>query len=107
MIAFGMEDQLEKAVGHEQAKKYRKAIGERGNDHYNEMHSGDRPDTVQDKHAEYVSAAQNREIFAEYKKKYSAMLFRFLGALFFLVLLFFFENDRLLGITMPALFDRE
>ncbi|MBQ7982269.1 MAG: hypothetical protein IJ302_01765, partial [Clostridia bacterium] len=107
MIAFGMEDQLEKAVGHEQAKKYRKAIGERGNDHYNEMHSGDRPDTVQDKHAEYVSAAQNREIFAEYKKKYSAMLFRFLGALFFLVLLFFLENDRLLGITMPALFDRE
>jgi len=107
MIAFGMEDQLENAVGHERAKKYKKAIGDRSDDHYNEMHSGDRPDTVQDKHAEYVSAAQNREIFAEYKKKYSGMLFRFLGALFFLILLFFFENDRLLGITMPAIFDRE
>ena len=107
MIAFGMEDQLEDAVGHERAKKYKKAIGDRSDDHFNEMHSGDRPDTVQDKHAEYVSAAQNREIFAEYKKKYSGILFRFLGALFFLVLLFFFENDRLLGITMPAIFDRE
>lgn len=107
MIAFGMEDQLENAVGHERAKEYKKAIGDRSDDHFNEMHAGDRPDTVQDKHAEYVSAAQNREIFAEYKKKYSGMLFRFLGALFFLVLLFFFENDRLLGITMPAIFDRE
>ena len=107
MIAFGMEDQLEDAVGHERAKKYKKAIGDRSNNHYNEMHSGDRPDTVQDKHAEYVSAAQNREIFAEYKKKYSGMLFRFLGALFFFILLFFFENDRLLGISMPAIFDRE
>lgn len=107
MIAFGMEDQLETAVGKERAKKYKKAIGDRSDDHYNKMHSGDRPDTVQDKHAEYVSAAQNREIFAEYKKKYSGMLFRFLGALFFLILLFFFENDRLLGITMPAIFDRE
>lgn len=107
MIAFGMEDQLENAVGQERAKKYKKAIGDRSDDHYNKMHSGDRPDTVQDKHAEYVSAAQNREIFAEYKKKYSGMLFRFLGALFFLILLFFFENDRLLGITMPAIFDRE
>ena len=107
MIAFGMEDQLENAVGHERAKKYKKAIGDRSDDHFHEMHSGDRPDTVQDKHAEYVSAAQNREIFAEYKKKYSGMLFRFLGALFFLVLLFFFENDRLLGITLPAIFDRE
>ncbi len=107
MIAFGMEDQLENAVGHERAKKYKKAIGDRSDDHFNEMHAVDRPDTVQDKHAEYVSAAQNRDIFAEYKKKYSGMLFRFLGALFFLVLLFFFENDRLLGITMPAIFDRE
>ena len=107
MIAFGMEDQLENAVGHERAKKYKKAIGDRSDDHFNAMHSGDRPDTVQDKHAEYVSAAQNREIFAEYKKKYSGMLFRFLGALFFLILLFFFENDSLLGITMPAIFDRE
>ena len=107
MIAFGMEDQLENAVGHERAREYKKAIGDRSDDHFNEMHAGDRPDTVQDKHAEYVSAAQNREIFAEYKKKYSGMLFRFLGALFFLVLLFFFENDRLLGITMPAIFDRE
>ena len=107
MIAFGMEDQLESAVGHERAKKYKKAIGDRSDNHFNEMHSGDRPDTVQDKHAEYVSAAQNREIFSEYKKKYSGMLFRFLGALFFFILLFFFENDRLLGITMPAIFDRE
>ncbi len=107
MIAFGMEDQIEKAVGSEQAKKYKKAIGERGENHYNEMHMGDRPDTVLDKHAEYVSAAQNKEIFSEYKKKYSGMLFRFLGALFFLLLLFFFENDKLLGIQLPALFDRE
>ena len=107
MIAFGMEDQLEHAVGKERAKKYKKAIGDRSDNHYNEMHAGDRPDTVQDKHAEYVSAAQNRDIFAEYKKKYSGMLFRFLGALFFLILLFFFENDRLLGITMPSIFDRE
>lgn len=107
MIAFGMEDQLEKAVGREEAKKYKKAIGERGENHYNEMHAGDRPDTVQDKHAEYVSPAQNKEIFSEYKKKYGNMLFRFLGALFFLILLFFFENDKLLGISMPALFDRE
>ncbi len=107
MIAFGMEDQIETAVGGERAKKYKKAIGDRSDDHFNQMHSGDRPDTVQDKHAEYVSPAQNREIFAEYKKKYSGMLFRFLGALFFFVLLFFFENDRLLGITMPAIFDRE
>ncbi len=107
MIAFGMEDQIEKAVGKERAKKYQKAIGERGENHYNEMHMGDRPDTVFDKHAEYVSSAQNREIFAEYKKKYSGMLFRFLGALFFLILLFFFENDKLLGLKLPALFDRE
>lgn len=107
MIAFGMEDQIETAVGGERAKKYKKAIGDRSDDHFNKMHSGDRPDTVQDKHAEYVSPAQNREIFAEYKKKYSGMLFRFLGALFFFVLLFFFENNRLLGITMPSVFDRE
>lgn len=107
MIAFGMEDQIEKAVGSEKAKKYKQAIGERGEGHYNEMHMGDRPDTVLDKHAEYVSAAQNREIFAEYKKKYSAMLFRFLGALFFLILLFFFENDKLLGINLPAIVNRE
>ncbi|MBP3919534.1 MAG: hypothetical protein J6I50_10255 [Clostridia bacterium] len=107
MIAFGMEDQLEKTVGSERAKKYKKAIGERGEDHYNKMHQGDRPDTVQDKHAEYVSAAQNKEIFSEYKKKYGNLLFRFLGALFFLILLFFFENNTLLGIAMPSIFDRE
>lgn len=107
MIAFGMEDQLEKAVGHERAKKYKKAIGERGENHYNEMHMGDRPDTVQDRHAEYVSSAQNKEIFAEYKKKYGNIMFRFLGAFVFLIALFFFENDQLLGMKMPAIFDRE
>ncbi len=106
MIAFGMEDQLENAVGRDKAKKYKKALGDRGSDHYNEMHIGDRHDTIQNLHAEYVSAAQNKELFAEYKKKYSTLLFRFLGTVIFFVLLFFFENSDLLHITMPAIFDR-
>jgi len=106
MIAFGMEDQLENAVGRDKAKKYKKALGDRGSDHYNEMHIGDHHDTIQNLHAEYVSAAQNKELFAEYKKKYSTLLFRFLGTVIFFVLLFFFENSDLLHITMPAIFDR-
>ncbi|MCQ2431375.1 MAG: hypothetical protein MJ175_02090 [Clostridia bacterium] len=107
MIAFGMDEQLEKAVGKEEAKRYKQAIGERKDGHYNEMHMGDRPDTVQNKHAEYVSAAQNKEIFTEYKKQYSSLLFRFLGAILFLILLFLFENNNAIGLHMPALFDRE
>ncbi len=106
MIAFGMEEQLEEAVGKEEAQKYKEAMGALGKDHDREMHLGDRPDTVFDAHAEYVSSAQNKEIFAEYKKKYSALMFRFLGAAVLLLLFFFFENNNLLGLKLPALFDR-
>ncbi len=107
MIAFGMDEQLEKTVGKEKAQKYKKAIGARKDDHFHEMHMGDRPDTVQDKHAEYVSNAQNKEIFGEYKKHYSSLLFRFLGAFVLLVLLFLFENNNLIGLHLPSFFDRE
>ncbi len=107
MIAFGMEDQLEKAVGPEAAMEYKRAMGERKDGHIREMHHDDRPDTALDRHAEYVSPAQNKEIFAEYKKQYTSILTRFVGAVFFLLLLFFFENNNLLGIKLPSLLDRE
>ena len=107
MIAFGMEEQLEEAIGKEEAQKYKDAMGALGDDHSREMHLGDRPDTSPDAHAEYVSSAQNKEIFAEYKKKYSALMFRFFGAALLLLLFFFFENNYLLGIKLPAIFDRE
>ena len=107
MIAFGMEDQIDKNVGEEEAGKLKKAIGARKEDHLSEMHKSDRVDTALDPHVEYVSSAQNKEIFSEYKKHYSSILFRFFGAAVLLILLFFFENNNLLRIKLPGMFDRE
>ncbi|MBO4229084.1 MAG: hypothetical protein J5938_01890 [Clostridia bacterium] len=105
-IAFGLENELEKERDGKEADLVHRAIGAGRRRHINELRSSERT-TTPSSHAEYVSSSQNKEIFAEYKKKYESVLLRLAAAVILTILLFFLENNTLLGITLPSFLNRE
>ena len=93
MIAFGMEDQLKKTVGEEEAIKLEDDI----------IQKHEQTSQIQTvaKRIEYTSRDQNNEIMSMYESKYKSLLIRIAAAAALLVCLFVIENFSLLGLAMP------
>ncbi len=94
MIAFGMNEELNKTVGEEQAQAMEEDILQK------------QEETVQmqsvEEKIEFTSRDQINEILTTYKSRYYTLLLRIAAAVAILLALFVVENFSMLGLTMPA-----
>ncbi len=105
MIAFGMEEGLEQ--DDPEAESMLAELEEKREERYQKMMDDDRPDYTLLSRNEYVSRAQNREVFSEYKKTYNRFYFKLFAGVVFLLALFLFENHGLVGWQLPNAIDPE
>ena len=103
MAAFGMDDSLKEAISDEQIGELKSELEQRNQRHLHEMQEGRaRGEFLLQTRPEYVSAAQNKSIFANYKAKYMKMLPRLFLGILCVIALFVIENYQLLGLSLPA-----
>lgn len=105
MIAFGMEEGLEQ--DDPEAESMLAELEEKREERYQKMLDDERPDYTLLSRNEYVSRAQNREVFSEYKKTYNRFYLKLFAGVVFLAALFLFENHGLVGWQLPNALDPE
>ncbi len=106
MIAFGMDEELEKTVGKEKAEKIvsdnDKAVSLQGEDEkkshksLNEEKKPKEPVTN-----EFISPVEARGIIEEYKDKFGKNSLKIFGLSAITIILFFYENILTLGGNLP------
>lgn len=105
MIAFGMEEGLEQ--DDPETESMLAELEEKREARYQKMLDDDKPDyTLLSRH-EYVSRAQNREVFTGYKKTYGRFYLKLIAGFVLLVALFLYENHGLFGWQLPNALDPE
>ncbi len=97
MIAFGMDDELEKTVGVDAVNQLYRELDKQGEN------ISDSGKNIADRHAdeEFTSMRQTKEIFEGYRKKYHSVIIKTVIAAVLTIALFFFENLTLLGGQLP------
>lgn len=105
MIAFGMEEGLEQ--DDPETESMLAELEEKREERYQKMLDDDKPDyTLLSRH-EYVSRAQNREVFTGYKKTYGRFYLKLIAGFVLLVALFLYENHGLFGWQLLNALDPE
>ncbi len=105
MMAFGEDGKLNEEVGQQRAQELREEIARRREDTYDRMVRAKGEKSRLAARTEYVSAAQNKEIFAGYKKRYGKTLLKVVLGVVLLVLLFLYENAFWIGMKLPQALD--
>ena len=105
MMAFGEDGKLNEEVGQQRAQELREEIARRREDTYDRMVRAKGEKSRLAARTEYVSAAQNKEIFAGYKKRYGKTLMKAVLGVVLLVLLFLYENAFWIGMKLPQALD--
>lgn len=98
MVAFGMDDELEAALGKESADKLREDIDRLIPDE-NEKTIKKKPHIPEEPIKEYVSPAESKGIMEAYRAAYGKNVLRMIGVAAIAVILFFYENLSALGGT--------
>lgn len=102
MIAFGMDDELEKTVGIEKVNEIESNI-EKTVSHISDKTIQTGEDLKLD--FEYTSQSQVKEIIAGYKKKYQyTLLLRIPSCFLLLIIAFLYENIGFFGGSLPTPF---
>lgn len=107
MMAFGMDDELEKTASVDKITQINEAIG---HDEIDEKGAKKvKKETplpeFNKKREEYTSIGQINGIFSDFKHEYNILLMRMLGALVLLIISFFYENIGIFGGSLPAAVD--
>ncbi len=97
MLAFGMDEELDRALGKESADKLRSDMDELLP---NEEKPAKPKQEIHDTLREYISPAETKDIFDTYKVAYGKSALRLFGMLVVTILLFFYENLTALGGTL-------
>lgn len=97
MLAFGLEDELERTMGADAAKKLTEELDQ-------EQRARDEKSrrTVDN---EYMNRTQTAEIASAYKRKYSGLKIKLTLSVILTVILFFYENLSLFGYTFDGAFN--
>jgi len=91
MIAFGMDDELAKTIDSDRREQVEQEIS----DMEREME-----EEAEEEEVEYTSAAQNKSIFAEYRKKYGSITLKLAVCAVLLLIAFLYENITVFGGTL-------
>ncbi|MDD4773069.1 MAG: hypothetical protein PHZ09_05620 [Eubacteriales bacterium] len=98
MMAFGMEDELEKTVGFDKVSEVEEKLDRKSID-YNKAEGKKIKETVD---YEFTNVSQIKDIFKKYKSDYTNTLIRLLIGFIICILAFFFENISVFGGSLPA-----
>ncbi len=111
MLAFGMEDELEKSIGKENVEKISENL-DRQNEQIETENSAKekkkkkvKEEKPKAEEFEYTAFNQTKEILGGFKTKYKNATYRMLAVAAFAILLFFFENIGIFGGSLPEAFD--
>ena len=99
MIAFGMDDELEKAMGKENADKLRSDMENLYPDDQTKKKKvrEDRKTPIK----EFISPVEAKEIFESYKTEFGKNALSLFGIIAIVIILFFYENITILGGHLP------
>lgn len=107
MLAFGMDEELDAAIGKESADKLRtemdNMIPEEEQHHQDKPHVEEAPEPVK----EFVSPTEIKGIFDNYKNEYGKSALRLFALIAAAILLFLYENITLFGGKQPNAFNPE
>ena len=96
MLAFGMDEELDRAIGKETADKLR--------DHMDELipeeDGAKAAQTDREPEREFIAPAESKDIMENYKAAYGRSVLCLFGAAVIAVMLFFYENVAALGGTL-------
>lgn len=113
MMAFGMDDELEKTTSIDRITEIENEIGKNSIDEKETKKERDAGKAFsayaaalekhfeREPHEELTSRQQIKELYDEYSKKYRALLYRLLGVIILLVFSFFYENLSIFGGDLP------
>ncbi|MBR5768344.1 MAG: hypothetical protein IKX86_06710 [Clostridia bacterium] len=96
MLAFGLDEELDSAVGRDEADKLREA-----NENEAERMTSEKPKEA----TEYSSPSDTKAFAAEYRKKYLKNAVSIFGAIIVTIVLFFYENITAMGGSLPTAVD--
>lgn len=95
MVAFGMEDELERTLGFDKAAEMG-LVGE------NVVEDVEGDAEKKDDYVEFTSPSQIKEIMAGYRKKYRVMLVKILACVCLMLFALGVENITLVGGSLPS-----
>ncbi len=94
MLAFGMDEELDRAIGKESADKLRSDMdGMAPEEEKPAKEKAKRAEPVK----EYISPAETKDVFEAYKVAYGKSMLRLFGMIALAVVLFFYENVTVFG----------
>ena len=105
MIAFGMDDELEQAVGKDNAEKIRTEIENSIPSEQTIKKKVKEP--KQENFKEYISHVETKSILDYYKTEYGKSALTLFGIIIVAIVLFFYENIFLLGGRLPDALNKE
>ncbi len=97
MLAFGLDDELERTMGAENALKLTKELDEEQRKRDEKVRK-----TVDN---EYMNRSQTAEIARDYKRRYTGAKVKLILGVVFAIVLFFYENLRIFGFEFTGAFD--
>ncbi len=106
MVAFGMDEELEAAIGKESADKLRTDTDNLLTDTEPEKEKP-KPEPVKEPIKEFVSPTEIKGIFESYKAEYGKSAIRLFVIAAVALLLFFYENLGIFGGKQPDVFNPE
>ncbi|MBQ7604320.1 MAG: hypothetical protein IJU75_05135 [Clostridia bacterium] len=93
MLAFGLDEELDRTVGRDEADKLREA-----NESEAERMISEKPKET----SEYTSPGDTKEFAARYRKKYLKNAISIFGSIIVTIVLFFYENIMAMGGSLPT-----
>ncbi len=100
MIAFGMEDELQEALGEDNMGEIEARI-EKNTENCDPDALDEEGDDIPPEY-EYTSNVQSKDIFRKFTKKYHSLIIRLLLSFLIMAVVFVYDNSSMLGITLPT-----
>lgn len=106
MLAFGMDEELDAAIGKESADKLRTEMDNLISDE-ELQHENPKPEAPAEPIKEFVSPTEIKGIFDNYKAEYGKSAIRLFVIAAITAILFFYENVGIFGGSLPDAFKAE